>query len=133
MASIVPEACLCVTTHGQLVSGGLPFRQRNAGIRRSQGPAVIRNVTRMSIWENQGQFRARYSGPVADIAGIDVHEGQSRSGIKADAAAFFGEPRIAKLLQRNVREHEVRRLAGDMAAVLRLAAGGPPEHFVGGR
>ena len=67
---------------------------------------------------------------MAHTAGVHVHEGRARGGIKADAAALRPQAGFAQLLERHARNVEVDGLAQHVLAELGDSARTPPQHRV---
>ena len=84
----------------------------------------------LAVGEQQRQLAARQPRPGAHRAGVDVHEGDARRRIIADAADLADGRRPAKLLQGNVGEGGVDRLSRHVLAFLRLAAARLAQHLV---
>ena len=109
----------------------LGLRPRDAVIGRRQRAAIGRDMKRVPAGEQHGQLHPRHARPMAYIAGVHMNEGIA-GGIIAHAAALMHQPGIANLFERHIGEDNIGSLSGDMAAIARLAAGGPPQHLVGG-
>ena len=118
------------------VGGDLRFqllvaRARDAHVVLGDGTAARRPVLGAAVREQQRQLVARQPRPGAHGPRVDVHEGDARGRVVADAAALADQRGVAQLLHGNVGEGDVDRLAGDVQAVLGLTADLLAQHAVG--
>ncbi len=134
---------------GQALSGGLVRRgvggrdqRRPGGALRSgfglgerqlvarKRLAVARDMQRLSVREHLGQLRTGHARPVADTAGIHVHEGGAGFGIVANAAHLFSQAGGTQRGEIDAGNKEVHCLAERVLAALGNALGAAPEHVV---
>ncbi|OIQ71496.1 hypothetical protein GALL_468850 [mine drainage metagenome] len=71
---------------------------------------------RTSVREYAGQLIVGHARPVTDAAGIEMDEWRSRCRIETDAAALQPKTGEADLLEWNVRNEEIHRVAEHMLA-----------------
>src|SRR6202035_3677996 len=71
--------------------------------------------------------------PVADVAGIEMHERRSRGRVEADASALQAQASVSDLLKRHIRYVKIHRMAEHVLAEARHAGmgGAAAEHGVG--
>ena len=77
------------------------------------------------------QFLARQPRPMAHAPGIHMHEWQPGFRIIADTAGLTHQRGISQLLDGNIGEMNIGRLAQYMLAVSRLPAAAPSERLIG--
>ena len=85
-----------------------------------------------AVREYPGQLVVGHARPVADAAGIEMNERRSRGRIETDAAALQTKPGGTDLLERNVRNVEIHRMAEHVLAEAGHAGGAAAKHGVGG-
>ena len=85
----------------------------------------------VAVGEEQRKFVTRHARPVADAAGVQMYEWDSRGGIVANAPAFAHEARIAELFYRYIGEVDVGSLSQDMARLFGLTAAFATQLFIG--
>ena len=71
---------------------------------------------RASVREYAGQLIVGHARPVTDAAGIEMDERRSRCRVETDAAALQPKAGVTDLLERNVRNEEIHRVAEHMLA-----------------
>ena len=100
-----------------------------------QRHAIRGNVDRASVRKNPHELVVRHARPVADVAGIEMHERRARGRVEADAATLQAQAGVADLLKRHVGDVEIHRMAEHMLAEARHAGmgGAAAEHGVGFR
>src|SRR5262249_52104762 len=85
-----------------------------------------RLAVELTLRQDARELRLRHARPMAHTAGIHMHEGRARGGIKADTAALRPQAGFAQLLERHAWNVEVDRLAQHVLAELGDSARTPP-------
>ncbi len=85
----------------------------------------------LAVGEDAGELVAGHARPVADAAGIHVHEGRAGGRIEADAAALHAQPGDTQIRKLGAGDVEIDGLAQHVLAETGDAAAALAQHRVG--
>ncbi len=93
--------------------------------------AVGRQMHGLAVGEDAGELVAGHARPMADAAGVHVHEGRAGGRIEADAAALHAQPGDAQIRKLDAGDVEIDGLAHHVLAETGDAAAALAQHRVG--
>ena len=86
-----------------------------------QRTSIGGDMDRLAVREHAHELVVRHARPVADVAGVEMHEGRAGGGVETDAAALQAKPGEPDLLKRHAGNEEIHRVAEHVLAEARDA------------